>query len=92
MRAARYRADELFVADGIDSALEQARDAAGDKDVLIGGGWAIQQFLEAGLVDELQIHVVSVLLGAAPGCSTASAPTTSSSRPSGWSSSAGSPT
>jgi dihydrofolate reductase len=53
-----------FVADGIDSALEQACDAAGDKDVLIGGGAeAIQQFLEAGLVDELQIHVVPVLLG-----------------------------
>jgi dihydrofolate reductase len=53
-----------FIADGIDSALEQARDAAGDKDVAIGGGAeAIQQFLEAGLVDELQIHVVPVLLG-----------------------------
>lgn len=53
-----------FVTDGIDSALEQARDAAGDKDMTIGGGAeAIQQFLEAGLVDELQIHVVPVLLG-----------------------------
>jgi dihydrofolate reductase len=53
-----------FVTAGIATALEQARDAAGDKDVAIGGGAeAIQQFLRAGLVDELQIHVVPVLLG-----------------------------
>ncbi|HSJ16459.1 MAG TPA: dihydrofolate reductase family protein [Solirubrobacterales bacterium] len=53
-----------FVTAGIASALEQARDAAGDKDVAIGGGAeAIQQFLRAGLVDVLQIHVVPVLLG-----------------------------
>jgi len=53
-----------FVTDGVDSALEQARDAAGDKDVAIGGGAeAIQQFLEAGLVDELHIHLVPVVLG-----------------------------
>jgi dihydrofolate reductase len=53
-----------FVTDGIESALEQARAAAGDKDVAIAGGAnAIQQFLGAGLVDELQIHVVPMLLG-----------------------------
>lgn len=53
-----------FVADGIESALEQAREAAGGKDVLIGGGAnAIQQYLSAGLVDELQLNVVPVLLG-----------------------------
>jgi dihydrofolate reductase len=53
-----------FVTDGVDSALEQARDAAGAKDVAIGGGAeAIQQFLEAGLVDELHIHLVPVMLG-----------------------------
>lgn len=54
-----------FVSDGIESALEQAREAAGDADVGIGGGANVaQQYLAAGLVDELQLHVVPVLLGA----------------------------
>jgi dihydrofolate reductase len=53
-----------FVTDGIESALEQARQAAGDEDVLIGGGAAvINQYLSAGLVDELELHVVPILLG-----------------------------
>jgi dihydrofolate reductase len=53
-----------FVTDGIESALEQARAAAGDKDVAVGGGANIaQQYLEAGLLDEIQIHLVPVLLG-----------------------------
>ena len=53
-----------FVTDGPESALEQARDAAGDKDVQIAGGAsAAQQYLRAGLVDELLIHVAPVLLG-----------------------------
>jgi dihydrofolate reductase len=53
-----------FVTDGIDAALEQARAAAGEKDVLIGGGAElINQYLAAGLLDELELHVVSVLLG-----------------------------
>ena len=53
-----------FVTDGIESALEQARAAAGDKDVAIAGGAnTIQQFLRAGLIDELQIHVAPLLLG-----------------------------
>jgi dihydrofolate reductase len=53
-----------FVTDGIESALEQARAAAGDKDVAIAGGAnAIQQYLAAGVVDELQIHIAAVLLG-----------------------------
>jgi dihydrofolate reductase len=53
-----------FVTEGIESALDQAREAAGDKDVSIGGGAeAIQQSLKASLVDELQIHLVPVLLG-----------------------------
>ena len=53
-----------FVTDGIDSALAQARAAAGDKNVGIGGGAAvIQQYLAAGLVDELRLHVAPVLLG-----------------------------
>ena len=53
-----------FVTGGIESALEQARAAAGDKDVLVAGGAeAAQQYLAAGLLDELQIHVVPLLLG-----------------------------
>lgn len=53
-----------FVTDGIESALEQARAAAGDKDVVIGGGAKVaQQYLEAELLDELQIHIAPVLLG-----------------------------
>jgi dihydrofolate reductase len=53
-----------FVTDGIESALEQARAAAGDKDVHVAGGAdAVQQYLRAGLVDELQLHVAPVLLG-----------------------------
>ncbi len=54
-----------FVTDGIHSALEQARVVAAGKDVGIGGGAnVIQQFLAAGLVDELRLHVAPVLLGA----------------------------
>jgi dihydrofolate reductase len=54
-----------FVTDGIQSALEQARAAAGDKDVSIAGGAsAVQQYLAAGLLDELYLHIVPVLLGA----------------------------
>ncbi len=53
-----------FVTDGIEAALEQARAAAGDKDVLIGGGAdVINQYLAAGHVDELELHVVPLLLG-----------------------------
>jgi dihydrofolate reductase len=53
-----------FVDDGIESALEQARAAAEDKDVALGGGASVaQQYLQAGLLDELHIHVAPVLLG-----------------------------
>ena len=53
-----------FVTDGIESALEQARAAAGDRNVSIGGGASvIQQYLAAGLLDQLQVHVVPLLLG-----------------------------
>ncbi len=53
-----------FVTDGIESALAQAREAAGDKDVYIGGGAEIiNEYLAAGLVDELEIHVSPLLLG-----------------------------
>jgi dihydrofolate reductase len=53
-----------FVTDGIEAALERAKAEAGDKDVLLAGGASIvQQYLKAGLLDELQIHVAPVLLG-----------------------------
>jgi dihydrofolate reductase len=53
-----------FVTDGIESALEQAKAAAGEQDVTIdGGAEAINQYLAAGLVDELELHVVPLLLG-----------------------------
>jgi dihydrofolate reductase len=53
-----------FVTDGIESALEQAHAAAGEKNIAIAGGADVaQQFLKAGLLDEMQIHVAPVLLG-----------------------------
>jgi dihydrofolate reductase len=53
-----------FVSDGIESALAQAREAAGGKDVkLSGGASAAQQYLAAGLVDEMQLNIAPVLLG-----------------------------
>jgi dihydrofolate reductase len=53
-----------FVTDGIESALEQAKSAAGDKDVSLGGGArVVQQYLAAGLLDELLVSVVPLLLG-----------------------------
>ena len=54
----------FLAADSIESALAQARAAAGDRDIAIGGGANVaQQYLRAGLVDEIQIHLVPVLLG-----------------------------
>lgn len=53
-----------FVTDGIESALEQAKQAAGGRDVALGGGADVaQQYLAAGLIDELDLNVVPVLLG-----------------------------
>jgi dihydrofolate reductase len=51
------------VSDGIESALAQAQSAAGDKRIGLMGASLDQQFLAAGLVDEIRIHVVNVLLG-----------------------------
>jgi dihydrofolate reductase len=54
----------FFVTDGIESALSQARVAAGDLDVAIGGGASVlRQYLAAGLVDEFELHIVPTLLG-----------------------------
>lgn len=53
-----------FVTDGIESALEQARRAAGGRNVsLAGGAKAAQQYLAAGLVDEMELNLVPILLG-----------------------------
>jgi dihydrofolate reductase len=54
-----------FVTDGVESALEQAKEAAGDAVVSIAGGASVvRQYLRAGLLDELHLHVVPVVLGA----------------------------
>ncbi|MDQ2629942.1 MAG: dihydrofolate reductase family protein [Actinomycetota bacterium] len=53
-----------FVTDGIEAALERARDAAGEKNVSIAGGpGTLNQYLAAGLVDELRLHVAPFLAG-----------------------------
>jgi dihydrofolate reductase len=53
-----------FVTEGIESALAQARAAAGDKGISVAGGAnTIQQYLSAGLIDEMQIHIAPLLLG-----------------------------
>ncbi|KJK34358.1 riboflavin biosynthesis protein RibD [Streptomyces variegatus] len=54
-----------FVTDGIASALTRARAAAGDGDVtVLGGATTINQYLAAGLIDELRLHIVPLTLGA----------------------------
>jgi dihydrofolate reductase len=53
-----------FVTDGIEAALEEARAAAEDKNVSLAGGASVaQQYLRAGLIDELDLHIAPVLLG-----------------------------
>ncbi|HEV2907207.1 MAG TPA: dihydrofolate reductase family protein [Actinomycetota bacterium] len=55
----------IFVTEGIESALDQAKQAAAGRDVVIGGGAdVIQQYLVAGLVDEFQLHIAPIVLGA----------------------------
>jgi dihydrofolate reductase len=54
-----------FVTAGVRTALEQARQVAADKDIVVAGGaQAIQQFIAAGLLDELYLHIVPIVLGA----------------------------
>jgi len=53
-----------YVADGIASAMAQAKAAAGDRNVTVLGGYTAQRALEAGVLDELQIHQIPVLFGA----------------------------
>lgn len=52
-----------YVTDGIVSAMAQAKAAAGDQDVLVHGAYTAQRALEAGVLDELQIHQIPVLFG-----------------------------
>jgi dihydrofolate reductase len=52
-----------YVTDGIASAMAQAKAAAGDRYVLVHGAYTAQRALEAGVLDELQIHLIPVLLG-----------------------------
>src|SRR6266699_1751013 len=52
-----------YVADGIESAMAQAKAAAGDRNVLVHGAYTAQRALEAGVLDELQIHQIPVLFG-----------------------------
>jgi dihydrofolate reductase len=53
-----------YVTDGIESAMAQAKAAAGDRDVQVRGGYVAQRAIEAGVLDEVQIHHIPVLLGA----------------------------
>ncbi|TDC61808.1 dihydrofolate reductase [Actinomadura sp. GC306] len=54
-----------FVTDGIESALEQAREAAGDRDVSVcGGAQTVNRYLAAGAIDELRLHIAPIVLGA----------------------------
>jgi dihydrofolate reductase len=52
-----------YVTDGIESAMAQAKAVAGDRDVQVRGGYTAQRALEAGVLDEVQIHQIPVLLG-----------------------------
>ena len=62
--AVRLDLSFTFVTDGVAAAVEQARAAAGDKDVvLMGGGDVIRQAVDEGLLDELRIHLSPVVLG-----------------------------
>ena len=53
-----------YVTDGIEGAMSQAKAAAGDRDVMVHGAYTAQTALEAGVLDELQIHQIPVLFGA----------------------------
>jgi len=52
-----------YVTDGIESAMAQAKAAAGDRNVMVHGAYTAQRALEAGVLDELQIHQIPVLFG-----------------------------
>jgi dihydrofolate reductase len=52
-----------YVTDGVESAMRQAKEAAGEKNVLVHGASLAQSCLEAGVLDEMEIHVIPILLG-----------------------------
>jgi dihydrofolate reductase len=52
-----------YVTDGIEAAMAQAKAAAGDRNVLVHGAYTAQRALEAGVLDEVQIHLIPVLFG-----------------------------
>lgn len=55
----------VFVTEGIEAAMARAREAAGEKDVRVEGGADIdRQYLNAGLIDEIRLHIAPILLGA----------------------------
>lgn len=72
-----------YVTSGIASCVEQAKRAAGDRDVLMHGAAIAQEALRAGVLDVLEIQLVPVLFGQGAGCSTGSGRTTSTSGRSG---------
>jgi dihydrofolate reductase len=53
-----------FVTDGVEKAIAQAREVAGEKNVAVGGSTIVQQCLQAGILDEIHIELASMLLGA----------------------------
>jgi dihydrofolate reductase len=60
----RLKDDFTFVIDGLESAVRQARAAAGDKNVVVmGGGDVVRQTVDRGLADELRLHIAPMLLG-----------------------------
>src|SRR5687768_3587758 len=62
-KLARGKTTFTFVTEGIESALEQAQEVAGDKVVgILGGANVAQQYIKAGIVDDIQIHLIPVLL------------------------------
>ena len=69
-----------FVTDGVEAALAKAREVAGDKRIGLMGDDVERQFLAAGLVDEIRIHLVDVLLGDGRRCSNGFPNASSSSR------------
>jgi dihydrofolate reductase len=71
-----------FVTDEIQRALAKAQEVAADKRIGLMGANIDQQFLAAGLVDEIRIHLINVLLGGGVGCSTSFRSESSWSRPS----------
>jgi dihydrofolate reductase len=81
-----------FVTDGIETALGQASEAAGGKDVMLWAAQVVRQYPAAGLLDELELHFVPVLLGDGLPSSTTSGTRRSSSSRSGSSRRAASPT